>query len=1174
MLRGRGRVRTAWVFGRVLTAIAVLGVPIVASSGQSAGAGAPPGFVSSLVLGGLGKGSGANPVAFAYAPDGRVFVARKAGIIDVWDAGVRHVYLDIQGEVNSRASRGLLAVAIDPDYATNHRVFAMFTQELDPAHPDQDTPAGGKIISIRAKGSDPDAADLSTRVTLLSGYQSTSREHTVGGLRFDARGNLLATLGDATLPGVDEGQALNALNLDDLRGKLIRIDRTTGDGIAGNPYFDAGDPGSVRSRVYARGFRNAYRFTVDPDNGTLYVGDVGWNTWEMLNMFPVSSANPNKERNAGWPCYEGGDGVALPQPLFQYAPVSQATCAALYPPVLGGSGVGVSDPLYGYRHDDPGGESGSAITAGPKYTGTSNYPAEYVDKLFIGDYARDRFQTVDPITGDAADFGIPGDWGNPVDIQIAPDGNVAYLGIRSGELREIVYTGTNHAPVAVADADRTSSAAAPLKVSFTGHNSSDPDPGDTLTYDWDFNDGSAHSAAPDVAHKFMAAGSYDVTLTVSDGHPGGTVSTSLWIDVANTPPTDVLDAPTSDFRYSIGDTIDLAISAGDNEDGPLTGTSIFTEVRLIHLGHFHPVIEFTGRSASFTADDHGSDDTYYEVISTATDSFGRSTTTTTDILPNKTTVTLASRPSGATISVDGSQRTTPYSWLSIVGGHHEVDAPADLFIGNDPYAFDAWTQGTTITAQQFSTFDTPAGGTTLTAGYTPTTPGLSISDASIVEGDNGKRKVTLDVSLTTPATAPVTVDFATRAGASAPRAKAGSDFDAKSGTLTFPTGVGSRTVGIDVIGDTVSEGNESFGVDLLNPNGAPIVDGTAEVSILDDDPGSGLRVSAGDVKVVEGNGGHPNASVTVSLSAPSPGGVSVHFATANGTATASNDYTAESGTIAFGVGETSHTVSVPIGGDGTFEPSETFTVTLTNPVGVAIQRGAGTVRIANDDPGPALSVGDMSFVEGDSGISYIAFAISLSTPATQPVAVTYTVHHVTTNAGDVKVKSGTLSIPAGKLSESFQMQAFADTTQEPNETFAVTLSDPVNAALADPNGVGTIIDDDPGIGKRIAIGDASVTEGNAGLRELRFMITRSSAWKNPVTVSFATGGGTADAGKDYAARSGTVSIQSGKTSAIVTIDIKGDAVPEPDQTFNITLSNPSSGVISRATAVGTILNDD
>ena len=184
------------------------------------------------------------------------------------------------------------------------------------------------------------------------------------------------------------------------------------------------------------------------------------------------------------------------------------------------------------------------------------------------------------------------------------------------------------------------------------------------------------------------------------------MSTSLWIDVANTPPTVALAAPLPSFRYSVGDTIDIDLTATDTEDGTLTGASIFSEVRMIHLGHFHPVTEFSGATSSFLAEDHGSDDTYYQVISTATDAFGRSTTTTADILPEKRTVTVTSVPAGATISLDGVQRTTPYSWLSIVGGHHEMEAPADLLSGGLPYAFDQWVHGQKTGNEQYFTFDT------------------------------------------------------------------------------------------------------------------------------------------------------------------------------------------------------------------------------------------------------------------------------------------------------------------------------------------------------------------------------------------------------------------------------------------------------------------------------------
>jgi chitinase len=250
-------------------------------------------------------------------------------------------------------------------------------------------------------------------------------------------------------------------------------------------------------------------------------------------------------------------------------------------------------------------------------------------------------------------------------------------------------------------------------------------------------------------------------------------------------------------------------------------------------------------------------------------------------------------------------------------------------------------------------------------------------------------------------------------------------------------------------------------------------------------------------------------------------------------------------------------------------------VNLSTPVGAVISHGTGTVRIANDDAGPALAVSDASIVEGDSGTPFIKFSVALSTPSTQVVAVSYAVNHGTTNGGDVQLKTGTVSIPAGQLNQSFQLKTFGDTTAEPNETFTVTLSNPINAALADPIGVGTILNDDPGSGSRLGIGDATLNEGNAGNRVLQFTVNLSNPSAGTVTFSYATGGGTATAGTDYVAKSGTVTMLAGETSAILSISLKGDAIPEASETFGITLSNPSAGItLGRATGTGNIRNDD
>ena len=340
------------------------------------------------MLSGLANGPGGNPTSFAYAPDGRIFVARKTGILNVWDHGVQHIYADLRSEVNSYQSRGFIGLALDPHFATTDRVYLLFTQDLTPGNPDSPVPAGGQLISLKSKAGQPDVADPASRVTLVTGIDSTATLHSVAGLRFGNDGSLFVGIGDGNGNGVGAGTSIKALDIDLLNGKILRIDPVTGRGISSNPYYQPANPGSVRSRVFARGFRNPFRFTIDPTNGTLYVGDVGWNTWEMFQVFPLSVSNPDVNRNAGWPCYEGGNGVSLVQPDYAAAPSTSAKCHQIYTPAQGGTGQGALAPLYGYRHDDPGGEDGSAIVGGPRYLGTSNYPDVYNGKVFIGDYAR------------------------------------------------------------------------------------------------------------------------------------------------------------------------------------------------------------------------------------------------------------------------------------------------------------------------------------------------------------------------------------------------------------------------------------------------------------------------------------------------------------------------------------------------------------------------------------------------------------------------------------------------------------------------------------------------------------------------------------------------------------------------------------------------------------------
>jgi hypothetical protein len=224
-------------------------------------------------------------------------------------------------------------------------------------------------------------------------------------------------------------------------------------------------------------------------------------------------------------------------------------------------------------------------------------------------------------------------------------------------------------------------------------------------------------------------------------------------------------------------------------------------------------------------------------------------------------------------------------------------------------------------------------------------PTLSINDVSVTEGNTGTTVAVFTVTLSASSTQTVTVNYATANGT----ATAGSDYTAASGTLTFAPGTTSRTLSVIVAGDTQSEANETFFVNLTSPSNATIADGQGQGTIVNDD---GLpTLSINNVTVTEGNAGTTTSAVfTVSLSAASAQTVTVHYGTADGTATvANNDYIATSGTLTFAAGARSQTLSVTVNGDNVKESPETFYVSLSNPTNATIATARGRATIANDD---------------------------------------------------------------------------------------------------------------------------------------------------------------------------------------------------------------------------------
>ncbi len=310
--------------------------------------------------------------------------------------------------------------------------------------------------------------------------------------------------------------------------------------------------------------------------------------------------------------------------------------------------------------------------------------------------------------------------------------------------------------------------------------------------------------------------------------------------------------------------------------------------------------------------------------------------------------------------------------------------------------------------------------------------------------------------------------------------------------------------------------------------------------------------SVSNAEILEGNEGTKNAAVVVRLSAPSKGGVTVNYSTANGTAIAGSDYTSASGKLTFAKGESSKTVLVPVLGDRVVEANEYFRVQLSNPTkGTKIATGTGFVTITDNEP--RISINDAYAVEGNGGTTEFTFTVSLSAGYDQAVTVDYTTADDTAIAGsDYASASGKLTfLPGQPTSQTITVLVNGDRQVEPYETFLVNLSGASsNAAISKGTGYGTIVDDEP----QISIADAYAYYNEGETLSLTFTVSLSAADPDQaVTVDYATVDGSAYAGVDYEFTSGTLTFAPGVTSMTFTVTLLSTATY--DQYFSVQLGN-------------------
>ena len=475
-------------------------------------------------------------------------------------------------------------------------------------------------------------------------------------------------------------------------------------------------------------------------------------------------------------------------------------------------------------------------------------------------------------------------------------------------------------------------------------------------------------------------------------------------------------------------------------------------------------------------------------------------------------------------------------------------------------------------SEGLATIIDPGGGLLGLLPGTPPPPALAVSNATVVAGAPGTTaNVTFTVTLSQPAPLlGVSVQAATANGTAA----AGTDYTALAPTtVTFGLGQTVKTLTVPVLGDAVAEDDETFTLNLSSPTGAVLGDPQGLGTIVDRLGAPTLSIS--DTSITEGAGGTTtNATFTLSLSAPSDRTVSLKASTTNGSATAGSDYTAlPLTTVSFAPGQTTRTLTVPVQGDAVAEPTETFVVNLSSPVGAAFADGRGIGTIFDPLGTPAISINDVTVLSGPTSTS-AAFTVSLAAPASSTVTVRAATANGTATAGSDYTALGatTVSFAPGETTRTVAVPVLADVVNEPDETFVVNLSSAVGAGLADAQGLATILD--PLGPPTISVGDISLVEGAAGTTSsASFTVTMSAPTDQTVTVAAATANGTALAGSDYTAVPlTTLSFAPGERTKTIPVNVAGDSTAETNETFVVNLSSPVIAVLADSQGVATIID--
>lgn len=629
----------------------------------------PPGFLEESL------GSWDLPMGVGFDHSNKMYVWERDGRVYSFSNNQKNLLIDIREEVATYGDFGLLSATLDPNFEQNGYVYLYYVVDRhhllnygNGAYSPNSNEQGATIARVTRFTLNP-ANNFASVVpnsrfvligeTKSTGFPLTGIYHSGGDLKFAIDGSLLVSCGDgasgadyelqAYSDGIITQEEYDARRLwrcqvqNSLNGKIVRIDPSNGDGVSSNPFYNPAQPRAPQSRVYAMGFRNPFRFTIKPNTGShsladgnpgvLYVGDVGQDTKEEINVVT------NGGQNFGWPRFEGIDHLYESNP--PYHPLSPRKPAIEWGRTNSTARVVINDNVFevGSSAFPYSNFVGGSAIGGVFYEGES-YPAEYHGSYFFAEFNNQWAKCFK--------FDANNNPQSKVDFHPAIVGLISfaynkfeeslYYTAVTGVVKKIKYAPTgNQVPVAKFTYNPLYGNS-PLNVSFDASTSFDPE-NSALSYLWFFGDGtSANGVNPN--HQFVVNNSnpqsFQVTLIVYDSH-GLSSLVSHTVSLNNTPPT--ITSTTLDnidvFAASGSPNVTLNAQVADNEEN-ISGLTYKWEAFLYHNEHWHKELNLQSLNGSFQFGLVPCDANtyYYRFILTVTDSYGLSSTFQKDIFPN------------------------------------------------------------------------------------------------------------------------------------------------------------------------------------------------------------------------------------------------------------------------------------------------------------------------------------------------------------------------------------------------------------------------------------------------------------------------------------------------------------------------------------------------------------